>query len=119
MLKNSPYADETFYKDEYLQGRTAVITSGLSFYLQKSTNIINKYIGTVITDITDEVKMCCCEVADLLFSETLRDNKTSENNDGYSVTWDLSKTSEKKVVSIISTWLDNNYLYAGVYKYDN
>ena len=78
MLKNSPYADDTFYNGEYLQGRTAVITSGLSFYLQKSTNIINKYIGTVITDVTDEVRMCCCEIADLLFSETLRDNKTSE-----------------------------------------
>lgn len=118
LSKNSPYADETFYNNNYLDDRPAVITVGLSFYLQKATNIINKYIGTNITDITDDVKMCCCEVADLLYTESTRGNKTSENNDGYSITWDLSKTAEKQIVNIISTWLDNEYLYAGVYRYD-
>lgn len=118
MLKNSPYADETFYKNNYLQGRTAVISTGLPFYLQKSTTIMNRYIGRYIENVEDNVKMCCCEIADFLFTEYMRDNKTSENNDGYSVTWDLSKSNEKKVVDILNIWLDSEYLYAGVYGYD-
>lgn len=64
------YADESYYKTEYLCGRKAVITSAFAYYAREATLIINAYTGSNIDDtkdIIEPVKLCCCEVAELMY----------------------------------------------------
>lgn len=64
------YADENYYKSVYLCGRKAVITSAFAYYAREATLIINAYTGSNIDDtkdIIEPVKLCCCEVAELMY----------------------------------------------------
>ena len=63
------YADEDYYKKEYLQGKAAVITAAFPYYSREASQVIKKYVFDNIDDENppEEVKMCCCEIAELAY----------------------------------------------------
>lgn len=63
------YADEEFYKNEYLLGRKAAISSGFPFYARQASQIMDQYTFgrlTIIEDVPEEAKLCCCELAEAI-----------------------------------------------------
>lgn len=122
------YADETFYKEKYLLGRKPVISTGFFFYARQASQAIDQYTFGRLKDIEEagipeEVKMCCCELAEAEFQYEKQKNdsggKTSEKIGTYSVSFGSSTESAKAAAderrSIIMKWLTNTGLcYRGV-----
>ncbi len=119
------YADEKFYSEDYLCGKNAVITSDYVYFFREASLMINQYTSGNIgsENIPQAVKMCCCELAESIFS---RDRILSENNGissesvgGWSVNYtsqsDVNSDFKKTAKNIIFRWLaDTGLLYRGV-----
>ena len=55
------YADEEFYKNEYLLGRKAAISSGFPFYARQASQIMDQYTFgrlTIMEDVPEDGKKC-------------------------------------------------------------
>lgn len=119
------YADEKFYTEEYLSGKDAVISSNHRYFFREASLMINQYtFGNIDPEnIPQSVKMCCCELAESIFS---RDRILSKNNGissesvgGWSVNYasssDVNSEFKKTVKNIIFKWFaDADLLYRGV-----
>ena len=109
------YADSEFYNSKYHkipQNDLAVLLRRANMYVDNL--FINKPI-----EISDEVRHCVCEIAELYFDfESVGNGKiASENNDGYSVTFANVSTSDllAKQTAIITNYLVNTgLLYRGI-----
>ena len=110
------YADHSFYTASYLVGKEAVIdTASFAYYARKATQIIkqNTFGNINESSIPDEVKMCCCELAEHLFTqaELVKSNNgiASEKVGEYSVSYvdvEKAKTTNVEVInSTINSWL--------------
>lgn len=122
------FATVEFYTSDYLMGRQAVIdTASFPFYARKATQAIKQYTFDNIDEnkpILDAVQMCCCEVAEYLYTDEQQSkNQTngviSEKVGEFSITYESSKNKDdykKSVIKgIIYTWLaDTGYLYRGM-----
>ena len=122
------YVDETFYEEKYLLGRKPVISTGFFFYARQASQTIDQYTFGRLkdieeADIPEEVKMCCCELAEAEFQyeKQKKDSggKTSEKIGTYSATFGSSAESAKAAAderrSIVMRWLANTGLcYQGV-----
>lgn len=73
------YADENYYKTEYLCGRKAVITSAFAYYAREATLIINAYTGSNIDD-TKDIKMIVLQLVLKTFHEILTNIKAISIN---------------------------------------
>ena len=54
------YADEEFYKNEYLLGRKAAISSGFPFYARQASQIMDQYTFgrlTIMEDVPEEARL--------------------------------------------------------------
>ena len=54
------YADEDFYKNKYLLGRKAAISSGFPFYARQASQIMDQYTFgrlTIMEDVPEEAKL--------------------------------------------------------------
>lgn len=122
-MKN--YADESNYSD-YLSGKKAVITTAFAYYARQATSLINRYTHGNITgdNIPDEVKMCCCELAELICSSEAseaakKQGIASESVQGWSQSYESSEARETALRNAqkecIYKWLSNTgLLYSGV-----
>lgn len=120
------YADETFYGEKYLLGRKPVIREGFAFYARTASRLIDQYtFGRLegADDIPESVRMCCCDLAEVLYNTEKQEQKsgglTSEKVGTWSVTYDdASKQREEeriRAAGIICRWLGNTGLcYQGV-----
>lgn len=120
------YADEQFYKNEYLSGKAAVITAAFDFYARAASAVIRRQTyDNIGEDIPECVKMCCCELAELLYqSENGMSDKSdisSETlgNGSYSVSYgnaaERMSAVQSKTREIIKRWLfGTGLLYSGV-----
>lgn len=120
------YADNSFYTDEYLQGRNPTISAGFNYYARNASKIIDLYtFGRLegVGDIPKDVKFCCCELAELIFENETQSrdigNKTSERIGSYSVSFSSKADSEdafkSKQYDIVIKWLGNTGLcYRGL-----
>jgi hypothetical protein len=114
------YADYTYYIGTY---KGAVIdTAYFDLYARKATQEIKKFTLNQISDasIPDDVKMCCCEVAEAIHKADQEDTKgiASEKVGEYSVSFVSPEAKEKllsiSVRSIIYNWLAmTGLLYRG------
>lgn len=114
------YADNAYYTDTY---KGAVIdTASFDLFARKATQEIKKYTLNNINEasIPDDVKMCCCELADLLYKSDQEDTKgiSSEKVGEYSVSYVSPEAKEKlmsvSIRSIIYNWLAmTGLLYRG------
>lgn len=122
------YANEEYYFNEYLAGKDSTIPSGsFSYYARKASRQIDRYTyGRLQTvwEVTDDVKECCCEIAEYLYSCDQQEIRTgglvSYSNDGESGTFDTASYTKKeknaKVRSAIRNYLaDTGLLYQGRY----
>lgn len=122
------YADKDFYTTQYLCGKEAVInTASFDFYARQATQEIKKFAGWNIdeADIPEAVKLCCCELAEMIFNAEKQQNqsagKASETVGSWSVSYsDQSATlrsCKDKIKEIVFKWLTGTgLLYAGVRK---
>lgn len=131
------YVDSTYYAKEYLAGCKEPIIPDESFryWERQAEKEINKFTyGRIIAHselISDNVKDCVCEIAELLYradnvaEQALEQGGagllSSYNNDGESGTFDLSQSvyteegKAKKISDIIHKHLAyTGLLYAGV-----
>ena len=119
------YADEFYYKAEYLCGKEAVIDTAFDFYARSATAKIKQFAGQNIKDgeVPDCVKNCCCELAEMIYSheKTTADTsgKTSESVGGWSVSYESREQAEavynSAVVDCIYKWLSGTgLLFSGV-----
>lgn len=129
------YADRKYYETGYLLGRSPVIPEDVYPYWEKQAErVLNQYtLSRLVADfnlITDEVKDCTCELAELLYQADTVSQKAAEqgggllssySNDGESGTFDLSQSSyteegkSKKEREIIYKYLGNTgLLYRGM-----
>ena len=124
------YADRKYYETGYLLGRSPVIPEDIYPYWEKQAErVLNQYtLSRLVADfnlITDEVKDCTCELAELLYQADTVSQKAAEqgggllssySNDGESGTFDLSQSSyteegkSKKEREIIYKYLGNTGL---------
>lgn len=65
------YADDAFYKDSYLQGKTAVITAAFPYFARLATAEIKRCTMNNVDEssIPEAVAMCCCEIAELAYGQ--------------------------------------------------
>ncbi|MCM1364955.1 MAG: hypothetical protein NC122_07045 [Faecalibacterium sp.] len=122
-----PFADGSFYMNKYLCSKQAVVDAAcFDYYALQATMKIKGYIFDNIArgkKIPEEVKMCCCEIAELLFTEDKRQAETggilSESVGGWSKSYEGSEKAEQqltaKINSCIYKWLANTgLLFCGV-----
>lgn len=119
------YADEEYYKIEYLCGKKAVIDTAFDFYARSATGEIKRFTGRNIEDdkVPDCVKNCCCELAELIYTHEKAtagtSGKTSESVGGWSVNYESREQAEavynSTVVDCIYKWLSGTgLLFVGV-----
>lgn len=119
------YADEKFYHEMYLCEKNAVLTSSYEYFFREASLIIDHYtFGNIDPEnIPQTVKMCCCELAENLFSESkmMSENSgiQSESVGGWSRNYisksEILTSSKAEQKQIIFKWLANTgLLYRGV-----
>lgn len=119
------YADESYYSEDYLCGKQAVITAAFNYYARAATAEIKRFTGNNIDEnnIPECVKNCCCELAEALCTyekmSSHSDGKTSESVGGWSVSYEsLQQTKDaytNAVSDIVYKWLSGTgLLFTGV-----
>lgn len=114
------YADHTYYTDTY---KGAVLdTASFPLYVRKATQKIKLHtFGRITIDnITDEVKMCCCELAEAIFTHEKVDNgniaseKVGEYSKSYVDKQKIEELFRGQCNEIIQSWLAmTGLLYRG------
>lgn len=128
------YVNYGYYESKYLLGREPTVPEDDFMFWEKQTErALNQYtFGRLTADtelLTDEVKDCACELAELLYQADRSAQQAavqggvlqSYSNDGESGTFDLSQSTfteegkAKKISEIIHRYLGNTgLLYRGV-----
>ena len=63
----------------------------------------------------NRAKCAVCEMSEILYTDEKRGGKTSENTDGYSVSYDTRKSLGNMLYDVVQVYLGNTgLLYAGV-----
>ena len=123
----SNYVDNSYYVNNYLQGREVVIPStSFNFYGMKATNEIRNRIFNVVIIIDEDVKNCACEIAEFLYEEDMAKKTVMKNNEKgvssesvgeYSVSYSTStsdeysaKNREVRISTIMRNWLGHKGL---------
>ena len=119
------YADEEYYRNEYLCGKEAVITADFDYYARAATCEIKRFTGRNVDEgnVPECVKSCCCELAErICVYETARSEstgKTSESVGGWSVSYESTQQVKEAHVNavgeIVYKWLSGTgLLFTGV-----
>ena len=128
------YASYNYYESGYLMGRYPKLSEDeFPLWEKQAERVLNQYTFSRLVSnfglITDEVKDCTCELAELLYQADKSAQQAAEqggvlqsySNDGESGTFDLSQSTfteegkQKKIREIIYRYLGNTgLLYSGV-----
>ena len=128
------YTSYNYYESGYLMGRDPKLSEDeFPLWEKQAERVLNQYTFSRLASnfglITDEVKDCTCELAELLYQADKSAQQAAEqggilqsySNDGESGTFDLSQSTfteegkAKKTREIIYRYLGNTgLLYAGV-----
>ncbi|HBG7746641.1 TPA: hypothetical protein KRE80_002143 [Clostridioides difficile] len=107
------YIDYEFYSTlggEIPQGK-------FNKYAIRATKYIDYNTFNRIEEVTEEIKIATCEIADLIYKSNLEGDKEiqSESIGSHSVTYTANnKTLEQKAYDILKMYLDSDLLYRGV-----
>lgn len=106
--------DLVFYKENY-GGDSKIPAASFPLWEKRAEMQLLKITGGKIEEKDDErIKICICEMAELMFEYSKNDGIRSENNDGYSVIYQ-NRDIKNELVEIAKTYLYNTkYLYRGV-----
>ena len=128
------YASYNYYESGYLMGRDPKLSEDeFPLWEKQAERVLNQYTFSRLVSnfglITDEVKDCTCELAELLYQADKSAQQAAEqggvlqsySNDGESGTFDLSQSTfteegkQKKIREIIYRYLGNTgLLHSGV-----
>lgn len=128
------YVSYNYYESGYLLGRDPKLSEDdFPLWEKQAERVLNQYTFSRLASnfglITDEVKDCTCELAELLYQADKSTQQAAEqggilqsySNDGESGTFDLSQSTfteegkAKKTREIIYRYLGNTgLLYTGV-----
>ena len=128
------YTSYNYYESGYLMGRDPKLSEDeFPLWEKQAERVLNQYTFSRLVSnfglITDEVKDCTCELAELLYQADKSAQQAAEqggvlqsySNDGESGTFDLSQSTfteegkQKKIREIIYRYLGNTgLLYSGV-----
>ena len=111
--------DYSFYADPY--GGNRISEDDWNRISQKAEQRLDSYtVGRCPGDWEGEswskrAKCAVCEMAEILYVDGKRNGKTSENTDGYSVSYDTGKSLSGTLYDVARVYLgDTGLLYAGV-----
>ncbi|MDN9637783.1 hypothetical protein KLL63_17745 [Clostridioides difficile] len=107
------YIDYEFYNS--LGGK--IPQGSFDRYAIRATKYVDYNTFNRIEEVTEEIKLATCEVADLIYKSNLEGDKEiqSESVGSHSVTYSTSnKTIEQKAYDILKMYLDSDLLYRGV-----
>lgn len=109
------YADLEFYHSTYCNGREPLLTDNeFLHYEQKAAAVLNRLTFGRICKADDNIRFCVCAVAEQLQTDTAHEGISSENNDGYSVSYTDNSRTGAKLSDIVKTYLSNtDLLYRG------
>lgn len=117
------YADSNFYNREYLSGTAAAIPSEMfGHYAIKASKYINQYTaGNIGEEIPECVRMCCCELAELIYScengksaGGVTTEKVGDISVSYESAESVKKNLQSQIKEVIRSWLaDSGLLYRG------
>ena len=109
----------SFYTDTY--GGNRVSQTDWQRISQKAERRLDSYTFGRCSGEWEEEEWCnrakcaVCEMAEILCADEKRGGKTSENTDGYSVSYDAGKTVDSMLYDVVRVYLANTgLLYAGV-----
>ena len=104
--------DYDYYSNVYRGAEIPV--SDFKKYITRAENYVDGMIfGRDPGDRTESVKLAICNVAELLWLDGLRYGISSENADGYSVSYSAPDVS-KNIYDAVSVYLaDSGLMYAG------
>lgn len=123
-----PYADITFYKEVFLNGKEPKIPDKeFPYWSMMATGTIREHTfprTDTMEELPDDVKMCCCEIAEKLYQCNLIKGDTgmvlqSYSNDGDSGTYNTADMSQEainnSITEMLNRWLlPTGLLYCGV-----
>lgn len=123
------YTDLYFYQNQYNNGRcnNEGVISRFTYYATKATSFIKMYTWDNVdeNDIPGCVKMCCCELMDMMDAahqqaSEIDANVTSESVGGWSRSFSSASDREQQLQSsmknTVYSWLSGTgLLYRGVY----
>ena len=106
--------DLVFYNENY-GGDTKIPAGSFPLWEKRATAQLMHITGGKIEGISDSrVKMCVCEMAEFLYENSKTGGIKSENNDGYSVSYQ-DRDIKQELIRIAETYLGNtDFLYRGV-----
>lgn len=111
--------DYSFYTDTY--GGNRILEDDWQRISQKAEQRLDSYtFGRCSGAWEDEswcnlAKCAVCEMSEILYADEKKDGKTSENTDGYSVSYDTGKSLDGMLYDVARVYLgDTGLLYAGV-----
>lgn len=123
------YADYTFYTNEFLPNKeSAVSAADFTYYARKATQEIKRFTGSNADrgNIPECVKMCCCELVELLcgndkLNEQADSGVTSESVQGWSRSYSHESAESRRqalnasIRKCVYKWLSGTGLmYRGV-----
>ena len=128
------YTSYKYYESGYLMGRDPKLSEDeFPLWEKQAERVLNQYTFSRLASnfglITDDVKDCACELAELLYQADKSTQQAAEqggilqsySNDGESGTFDVSQSTfteegkAKKTREIVYRYLGNTgLLYAGV-----
>ncbi len=114
------YADTDYYSNNFYEARQEckIPDENKAMYLRKATAFLNSlFVNSKPQEpYCEELKNACCEIADCLYESELTENISSENNDGYSVSYNntFSDTNKKAYVIAQRHLALTGLLYGGI-----
>jgi len=99
-----------YYKETY--GGSLIPENRWKSLEIKMTARLNQYTFNRMKegDWPEKAKAALCEMCDCAYKYEERDGKTSENNDGYSVSYDIGKSLDAMLYEIAEIYLINTGL---------
>lgn len=108
-----------YYTEIY--GGTQILEKDWLRISQKAEQRLNSYTFGRLPDEwegeswCDRAKCAVCEMTEILYADEKRSGKSSENTDGYSVSYDTEKSLGSTLYDVVRVYLgDTGLLYAGV-----
>lgn len=112
------YIDEIFYTEVYCNMQDGIIPPDVfPVWVRRAEAILDRITCGNITEATEPVKLCVCEIAELMYKDVQAGNIASENNDGYSISYVKQKPQAVRIGDIARTYLaGTGLLYRGLKK---
>lgn len=107
------YVDYSYYK--YAFGGIAI--SSPEAFLNpelRAAAFVDKITFGRITEITDDIKNAVCAASEIFARYAGREGISSENNDGYSVSYADAGQFEKELYRAVAMFLPSKLLYRGL-----